>query len=82
MQSRLREIDSMPSMTAPDDEKLTPEQAAKYLGVKVQTLAAWRSSGKYDLPYIPVGRSIRYLKSDLAAWLARRRTTAVARSED
>ncbi|MDR2209603.1 MAG: helix-turn-helix domain-containing protein [Azoarcus sp.] len=34
-----------------------------------KTLAIWRSSGRYSLPYVKVGRKVRYRRSDLIAWL-------------
>lgn len=48
---------------------LTREQAADFLGIERQTLAAWAVSGSYDLPFIRVGRSVRYRRDDLLAWL-------------
>jgi excisionase family DNA binding protein len=48
-----------------DDKLLTPKQAAEYLGVKENTLAVWRSTKRYELPFIKIGRSIRYRVSDL-----------------
>ncbi|MBU2766150.1 helix-turn-helix domain-containing protein [Acidithiobacillus ferrivorans] len=51
------------------DEKKT----AEVLGVKVSTLTNWRSTGRYSLPFIRVGRLIRYRVADLAAWIAKRR---------
>jgi len=48
------------------------DQAAKVLDNKPNTLAVWRSTGRYSLPYIKVGRSVRYRISDLAEFLARR----------
>ena len=47
--------------------------AAAYLGLtNPQTLAVWRSTKRYPLPYVRVGRSIRYRESDLNAWLESR----------
>ena len=51
---------------------LTREQAADFLKMRPQTLAAWGSNGRYGLPMIRVGRSVRYRLSDLESWLARR----------
>ena len=48
-----------------DDKLLTPKQAAEYLGIKENTLAVWRSTKRYNLPFIKIGRSIRYRLSDL-----------------
>ena len=55
---------------------LTPEQAAAHLDVEVQTLAQWRSSGRHSLPYLKIGRNVRYRKSDLDAWLEKRVRTS------
>jgi predicted DNA-binding transcriptional regulator AlpA len=43
--------------------------AAAYVGLSVKTLQARRCAHKAP-PYIKVGRSVRYLKSDLDALLA------------
>lgn len=55
---------------APD--LLTPGEAAAYLGVEQQTLAVWRTTGRYSLPAVRVGRLVRYRRSDLDAFLAAR----------
>ena len=39
---------------------LTRREAAEYLGLKPQTLAAWAVTGHYGLSMIRVGRSARY----------------------
>ena len=50
---------------------LNREQAAAYLGVSPRTLAVWKSTGRYDLPVVKLGRRIvRYRKSDLDAFIA------------
>ena len=49
---------------------LTPDQAAAILGVKPLTLAVWRSTKRYALPYYKFGRCVRYLMSDLLAFAA------------
>ncbi|WP_409408763.1 helix-turn-helix domain-containing protein [Acidithiobacillus ferriphilus] len=54
------------------DEKRT----AEVLGVKVSTLTNWRTTGRYALPYIKVGRLVRYRVTDLAQWIAKRRQGA------
>jgi excisionase family DNA binding protein len=53
---------------------LTPEQAAKELGISADTLAAMRKAG--EIPYINIGRgkkreTPRYDPDDLAAWRER-----------
>ncbi len=49
--------------------------AAEVLGVKPATLAVWRSLGRYNLPYLKVGRLVKYRVSDLAEFLAHRTST-------
>jgi len=51
---------------------LTRKQAAAYLDVRPQTLACWASTRSYDLRYIKVGGLVRYRKTDLDDFLARR----------
>lgn len=46
--------------------------AAEFLGINPQTLAVWRSTKRYPIPYIKVGRSVRYRESDLIEWLESR----------
>ncbi|MCO5398410.1 helix-turn-helix domain-containing protein [Ralstonia soli] len=53
-------------------ELLSTGQAAAYLGVTRHTLEVWRSVGRYGLPFIKVGRLVRYRKTDLEAFLASR----------
>lgn len=48
---------------------LTPEQAAEILGVRVQTMAVWRSYGRYPLPFVRAGRLIRYRTEDLIKFI-------------
>lgn len=47
-------------------------QAAEVLGVKASTLAVWRSTGRYNIPFIKVGSLIRYRLSDLAEFVINR----------
>lgn len=48
------------------------KQAAEVLGVKTSTLAVWRTTGRYNLPFIKMGRLVRYRVTDLAEFLASR----------
>ncbi len=47
-------------------DQLSPDQAAKMLGVSVGTLAAWRTNKSDNLPYIKAGNSqngrVKYLR--------------------
>ena len=50
---------------------LTVEQAANYLTLAKSTLDIWRISGGHGLPFVKLGRSVRYKKSDLDEYLKR-----------
>ena len=55
-------------------ELLTDAQAAEYLAVQSRTLRLWRHTR--GLPHIRISnRVLRYRKTDLDAWLARRFVT-------
>jgi excisionase family DNA binding protein len=51
---------------------MPPAAAAAYLGVKESTLAVWRCTKRYPLPFVKVGRLVQYRKSALDAFLASR----------
>ncbi len=44
---------------------LTASQVAEHLSISPQTLANWRTAGRYatELPHLKMGRSIRYRAS-------------------
>jgi excisionase family DNA binding protein len=51
---------------------LTREQAADYLGVAPQTLAVWamaKNRPHRPLPFVKIGRLVRYRRSDLDAFI-------------
>ena len=52
-------------------ELLTRRQAAAILNMRPQTLAVWGMSGKY-LPYVRVGRTVRYRLSDIEKLIEQR----------
>ncbi len=63
------------TLTAPvvlpttDETTLTVKEAARYLGVSIQTVYLWVE--RKQIPHLRVmGRSIRFLPSDLAAFRA------------
>lgn len=49
---------------------LTPEATAEMLGVALNTLAVWRTTARYPLPYVRVGRCIRYRLADVEKWIS------------
>jgi excisionase family DNA binding protein len=57
---------------------LTTEQAAAYLGVNPRTLEVWRCTKRHAIPYIKVGRLVKYRKAELDLWLSRQTVGATA----
>jgi hypothetical protein len=57
------------SLEAELDQLLDPGPAARVLHLQPQTLAKWRCMGRHDLPFVRVGRLVRYRKRDLLAFL-------------
>jgi predicted DNA-binding transcriptional regulator AlpA len=63
-------------MQTPAIPKLLDEQTtASLIGVARSTLAIWRSTKRYPLPYIKCGRLVRYREEDVAAFIEARRVT-------
>jgi len=62
----------------PTDPLLTETQAAEILGVKPTTLQVWRSTRRYQLPYIKAGRLVRYRQSAVEAFISSRTVGAPA----
>lgn len=65
-------------MTAPSRDHLgrlhTPEDVAKALGTTTRALRRWRDEGRGP-KWVKVGRSPRYVWSDVLAWLSANRGT-------
>lgn len=60
------------SMIKNQNDLLSEASAAAVLGVNPGTLAVWRCTGRYNLPFIKIGRKVRYRRADLDAWLITR----------
>ena len=65
-------ISEIVRLTAKLNELLDENQAAALLTVTPGTLSVWRSTGRYNLPFVKVGRNVRYRRCDLVAWLEAR----------
>jgi excisionase family DNA binding protein len=50
-------------------ELLSSYEASTYLGVSPGTLEVWRCTKRYAIPFIKVGRLVRYRKSALDNFL-------------
>lgn len=63
-------------------ELLTEKEAAIYLGLENhQTLAVWRCNKRYQIPYIKIGRNVRYRIGDLKEWIDSRTCTSAVAAE-
>ena len=57
------------NMNLNNNQRLSPSEAADYLGFKESTLASWRCTNKMKIPYIKLGRKVAYYKDDLDAFI-------------
>ena len=48
------------------------DSAAEFLGVKPGTLAVWRCTGRYDLPFVKIGSRVFYKRSVLLGFIEKR----------
>ena len=60
---------------------LNVTEAAKYLDIQPGTLRIWKCTNRYQIPYVRVGRLIRYHQADLDAFLSQRRVEPVGVEE-
>lgn len=65
-------VETLTLETLSDTQLLSETQAAQILGIAPGTLAVWRSTGRYSLPYIKCGRLVRYSAGDVRAFIAKR----------
>lgn len=65
-----------PDLTSlPRSALLDTATAAAALGLAPETLANWRVTGRYALPFVRCGRYPRYRAGDLLDWLEQRTRT-------
>lgn len=55
---------------------LKEADVCQILGLKDQTLRAWRSKRAPNLPYVKLGRSVRYRKEDVLLFIEQSRSVA------
>lgn len=63
---------NLANLIAAGAELLDDNAAAAMLDVSPGTLSVWRSTGRYNLPFLKIGRKVRYRRADLEAWLEKR----------
>ncbi|MDT4331190.1 helix-turn-helix domain-containing protein [Methylomonas sp. MS20] len=61
-----------PKPNTAKDAMLDNASAAEYLGISAGTLDVWRSTKRYAIPFIKVGRLVKYRQSALDAFLESR----------
>ena len=61
-------------------ELLTPDAVAHLTGLSRETLAQWRSQKKH-IPFLKIGRLVRYDPRDIAAYLERCRVSVFERRQ-
>jgi hypothetical protein len=52
---------------------LNPRETAELLGRTEGTLAVWRCTRRYDLPFLKIGARVMYHPDDVMAFIAARR---------
>lgn len=56
----------------PNKPLLTEDEAAYVLDLEPESLAVFRSTGRHQIPFIKIGRNVRYRRLDLETWLISR----------
>ena len=59
---------------------LTPQEVAALTGLSLETLAQWRSQAR-GIPYLKLGRAVRYDPADVQAYLEGCRVSVSAPKE-
>lgn len=54
------------------NQLLTEAETSELVGVSQQTLGIWRCTGRYRLPFVKIGRLVRYRRRDVDEWLESR----------
>lgn len=78
----MKTFNNLPPLNALEDlTLLDADQAAHYLGLSSGTLSVWRTTGRYNLKYIKVGRMVRYAAGDIKAFIERRTQTHTTKTQ-
>lgn len=56
-------------LALPAEKLLTDHEATQLLDLAPGTLAVWRSTGRHGIPFVKIGRNVRYRKDDLEQWI-------------
>ena len=58
------------ALLQPQSNLFGNDAAAAYIGVTPRTLEVWRCTRRHQIPYIKVGRLVKYRPAVLDTWLA------------
>ena len=67
----LAEEDELDIPNRHDAQLLTTQEAADYLGLKLNTLERWRSQEPNKLPFVKIGRTVKYRLEDLQKFITK-----------
>jgi excisionase family DNA binding protein len=65
----------MTTATSFDQDRMSRQAAADYIGKAKSTLDNWASTGYADLPFYKVGGTVYYRRTDLDKWLEKQKRT-------
>jgi excisionase family DNA binding protein len=66
------------TMITDSSEFMTPAEVAALLRIEPQTLSVWRCTGRGGLRFVRVGKSIRYGRADVLAFIEKNSATSCA----
>jgi len=55
-----------------EKQYLTPKEVSRTINITIGTLAVWRTTKVYNIPYIKVGGKVLYPVKELNDWLESR----------
>jgi Helix-turn-helix domain len=60
------------------DNLWTPKQTSERIRIGEPTLAVWRSTRRYNLPYVKIGSRVFYRESDVEKFLSSRTMSGIS----
>jgi excisionase family DNA binding protein len=63
-------LDSNPTALSPEPMLLRPAEAARFLAISPRKL--WELTNMREVPFIRIGRSLRYPVEELRSWVTKR----------
>ena len=57
------------SISLDDNVIVNTSEAARLIRTPEKSLIKWRSTGEHNIPYIKIGRNVRYRTADLRKWI-------------